>query len=125
MSLTPPLVSVCFRTQSTFTARLRASGRWAVSVLAEDQDEVSRHFANPATASDLTAVPHVSGAHTSAALLTDSLASLECRTMTAQQAGDHVLFIGEVLRLHLHREAPPLVFCRGAYHSGPHTGFRY
>jgi flavin reductase (DIM6/NTAB) family NADH-FMN oxidoreductase RutF len=125
VSLEPPLVSVCFGARSAFTARLRASGRWAVSVLAQDQDRLSRHFANAATASDLTGVPHVPGTHTSAALLTDSLASLECRTVTAQAVGDHVLFIGEVCHLHVHREAAPLIFFRGAYHTGPTTGFRY
>jgi flavin reductase (DIM6/NTAB) family NADH-FMN oxidoreductase RutF len=125
VSLAPPLVSVCFGTRSAFTARLRASGRWAVSVLAADQAVLSRHFADAATASDLTAVQHVTGAHTSAALLTESLASLECRTVTAQDVGDHVLFVGEVLHLHVHREAAPLVFFRSAYHRGPESGFRY
>lgn len=120
VSLSPPLVSVCFGVRSRFTACMRATGVWAVSVLAADQWPLSRRFADPATA-DLDGVPHAPGPHTGAALLTESLAGLECRTVISHPAGDHVLFIGEVVGMHLHRDAAPLVFHRGAYHAGPDT----
>jgi flavin reductase (DIM6/NTAB) family NADH-FMN oxidoreductase RutF len=119
VSLDPPLVSVCFGIRSRLTAAMLASERWAVSVLAADQHHLSRHFADPATAADLSAVPHRLGANTAAALLTESLASLECRTATTHPAGDHILFIGEVLSLCPHRDTAPLVFHLGAYHAGP------
>jgi flavin reductase len=120
VSLSPPLVSVCFGTHSRFTAAIQVSGTWAVSILAADQRPLSRKFADPATA-DLDDVPHTSGPHTGAALLTDSLAGLECRTTATHPAGDHLLFIGEVLAMHIHRDTAPLVFHRGTYHTGPDT----
>lgn len=119
VSLDPPLVSVCFGVRSPFTARLHAVGEWAVSVLAADQQHLSRRFADPATAGDLTGVPHVPGPRTGAALLTTSLAGLECRTVATHPAGDHLLFIGEVIGMHVHRDTRPLLFHRGAYHPGP------
>lgn len=64
-------------------------------------------------------MPHTPGAHTGAALLTEALAGLECRTTAVHPAGDHLLFIGEVVSMHVHRDAPPLLFHRGGYHTGP------
>ncbi len=118
LSLSPPLVSICFGDRSLFAASLRATGTWAVSVLAADQQALSRRFANPATAS-LDGVPHAPGTHTGAALLTEAIACLECHTTAVHPAGDHLLFIGEVLSLHANRVAPPLLFHRGDYHTGP------
>lgn len=120
VSLSPPLVSVCFGARSRIAANIHATGVWAVSVLAADQWRLSHRFADPATA-DLDDVPHEPGPHTGAALLTESLAGLECRTVVTHPAGDHVLFIGEVVGMHVHRDAAPLVFHRGAYHAGPDT----
>jgi flavin reductase len=117
VSLEPPLVSVCFSDKSPFTARLCASGLWGVSVLAADQRELSVHFARHDTARNLNGIPHTIGAVTGAPLLTESVATLECRSIHSQPAGDHTLLIGEVLSLRLHRDMAPLVFYRGRYHS--------
>lgn len=117
LSLEPPLVSVCFSDKSPFTARLCESGLWGVSVLAADQHELSVHFAHRGTARNLAGIPHRVGELTGAPLLTESLATLECRSIVTQPAGDHTLLIGEVLSLRLHRDTEPLIFYRGRYHS--------
>lgn len=117
VSLRPPLVSVCFRNESPLTPALCESGRWGVSVLAADQHDLCAHFANRATARDLTGIPHGVGEHTGAALLTECVATLECRTVLTQPAGDHTVFIGEVLAIAARRDHAPLVFYRGGYHS--------
>lgn len=120
VSLDPPLVSVCFGATSPFVTALRDSGRWGVSVLAADQHELSRHFAHgPRT---LDGIAHHLGPHTSAALLDDAVATMECHSLTMQQAGDHVLVLAEVVSLAARRDTPPLIFYRGGYHQvGPAT----
>ena len=54
-------------------------------------------------------------ATTGARSLTDqSLAIFECRTETTVEGGDHVIFIGRVVRAH-HRDGEPLIFSGGRY----------
>ena len=117
VSLDPPLVSVCFRNASPMTPALCASGNWGVSVLAADQHNLCQHFANRRTADDLSRVPHAIGDRTGAALLTGCVATLECRTVLTQEAGDHTVVIGEVLAIAAHRDHAPLLFYRGGYHA--------
>ena len=45
LSLDPPLVLACLGSGSRLLPAIRQSGRFAVSVLAADQEEASRHFA--------------------------------------------------------------------------------
>ena len=115
VSLEPPLVSVCFRNASPMASALCASGSWGVSVLAADQRDLCKHFANRATAHDFSRVTHTIGACSGAALLTDCVATLECRSVLTQQAGDHTVVIGEVLTCEIRRDHAPLVFHRGGY----------
>jgi flavin reductase (DIM6/NTAB) family NADH-FMN oxidoreductase RutF len=117
VSLRPPLVSVCFSDKSPFTAALRASGLWGVSVLAAEQHELSVHFAHRQSPKDLTGIPHTIGSLTGAALLTECVATMECRSVLTQPAGDHTLLIGEVLTLLPRRDSTPLLFYRGGYHQ--------
>jgi flavin reductase (DIM6/NTAB) family NADH-FMN oxidoreductase RutF len=122
VSLRPPLVSVCFSTASPLTAALRASGLWGVSVLAADQHDVSVHFAHRRTAGDLAGIPHTIGEHTGAALLTEAVVTLECRSVATLPAGDHTVVIGEVLAPLVRRDRTPLLFYRGGYHRvGSHV----
>lgn len=117
VSLEPPLVSVCFSDKSPFTAALRASGLWGVSILAADQHHLSVHFAHRSSTKDLAGIPHTLGPHTGAALLADCVATLECRSLSTHPAGDHTLLIGQVLTLHPLRNTTPLLFYRSHYHT--------
>jgi flavin reductase len=86
------------------------AGRYGVSVLGREQETVSRHFAGrpqadrPVTRVESHGVPLVEGA------LTHVVASV----VDAHPAGDHTLFIGEVLDFE-HRPGEPLIFHAGAY----------
>jgi flavin reductase (DIM6/NTAB) family NADH-FMN oxidoreductase RutF len=46
VSLDPPLVLVCVGRASRFHAAVVGASRWGVSVLAEDQADLARHFAD-------------------------------------------------------------------------------
>ncbi len=53
-------------------------------------------------------------------ILTGTLASFECKIRHAYHGGDHVIFVGEVLRLGYDPRGRPLLFYRGRYHGvGP------
>lgn len=116
VSLDPPLVLVSIDRRAEALAGLRASGVFGVSVLAEDQEDVSRRFARPGRAKfeDLATEQGRLGV----ALVPGALAQLECRVAAAHEAGDHVLFVGRVERL-VARPGRPLVYHAGAYRRLP------
>ena len=112
VSLEPPLVLVSVDTRSETHAGFKASGMFAVSVLAEGQDEVSRLFARGGR-KKFAAVPMQTGTH-GLLLVPDALAHLECAVRASHPAGDHTIYVGEILSLSV-RPGRPLVYHRGAY----------
>jgi flavin reductase (DIM6/NTAB) family NADH-FMN oxidoreductase RutF len=112
VSLQPPLVLVSVDARSETHAGFKACGMFAVSVLAEGQDEVSRLFARGGR-KKFAAVPMQAGSH-GLLLVPDALAHLECAVRAAHPAGDHTIYVGEILTLSV-RPGRPLVYHRGAY----------
>jgi flavin reductase len=110
VSLEPALVVVSIASSSRMHEILLRTGRYGVSVLAREQEAVSRHFAGrpdlqrPITLVESGGVPLVEGA------LTHVVAAV----VDAHPAGDHTLFIGEVLEF-AHESGEPLIFHSGAY----------
>jgi len=112
LSLTPPLVLWSLRKQSPSLPAFEAAGHFAVNVLAETQVDLSRRFASPvpdkfaegAWADGLHGLPVLGG----------SAAVFECAQVARHDAGDHILFIGQVLRL-ADLSVAPLLFQGGHY----------
>jgi flavin reductase (DIM6/NTAB) family NADH-FMN oxidoreductase RutF len=116
LSLEPPLVGIAIGHQSSFHEPLREAGRFAVSVLAGDQDRLARQFARggvPPLAL-WTGVP-LRETELAEPLLADCLAWLECRTRAEHEAGDHTFFVADVLASELGRDGAALVYVRGEY----------
>ena len=121
VSLDPVLVLICVERTARLHDLVLAAGEWGVSVLAADQEDVSRLFAEPGRPSGeaLRSVRHHYGELTGAALLDGALATFECRTVAAHDGGDHTVLLGEVLGLSVPRpDGSPLVYYRGKY-RGP------
>lgn len=119
VSLEPLLVLICVERTADTHRLLRQGGVFAVNVLHEGQEEVSRLFANKGTAKQLALqdLPH-RVAVTGAPVLADALAYLDCRVVEAIEAGDHTVFIGRVEEAAVHPGGgAPLIFYRGAYHT--------
>lgn len=118
LSLEPPLVLWALRTGSASLAAFRAAPRFAVHVLAESQIELARRFASQHTHRfDDVAWQRDEGG---LPLLAGATARFVCRTVSHQDAGDHALFIGRVLRLSDSHE-PPLLFQGGRYRRLGHA----
>ena len=112
LSLQPALVLWSLRSASPNLQAFTAASHFAVNVLAENQVDLSRRFASPQP--DKFADGLWSEGLGAAPVLGGCAAVFECEQVSAQTAGDHVLFIGRVLRV---SEAPltPLVFQSGHY----------
>lgn len=113
LSLTPPLVLWSLRASSPSLATFRAARHFAVNVLSESQVDLSRRFASPVA--DKFAEGLWSDGLGGAPVLTGAAAVLECQSHAEHAAGDHWLFIGQVLRL-AEQDTPPLLFHGGHYH---------
>jgi flavin reductase (DIM6/NTAB) family NADH-FMN oxidoreductase RutF len=117
LSLDPPLVLVCGIAGNAGSQQIAANGCFAVNILAVDQEPLSRYFASrdrPRGRDAFRDVPHTTGA-SGAPLIDGVVAHLDCRLERSYTAGDHEIFIGEVLSLQVNREAEPLVFHGGRY----------
>lgn len=119
VSLDPPLVLVCVDQRARTHAHLHAKKRFGVNVLAEEQQAISEYYAR--AAQDHRHAEQEAGArfdHTAhgTPVLNGALAYLECRLHTAQDAGDHTIFIAEVEEVVV-RDGDPLLYHRGKYRS--------
>jgi flavin reductase (DIM6/NTAB) family NADH-FMN oxidoreductase RutF len=117
LSLDPPLVGVSISRQAAMHELLRGAGGFALSILAGDQQSVAQHFAR-----GVPPFAHWHGIATregaaGAPLLDGALGWLECRLEAEYPAGDHTLFVGEVLSVEAGRQAPALVYVSGRYES--------
>ncbi|MGH9549476.1 MAG: flavin reductase family protein [Terriglobales bacterium] len=119
VSLDPPLVLVCVDHRARTHAHLHARKRFGVNVLAKDQQIISEYYARPAQ--DHRHAEQEAGAHFDRTahgtpVLNGALAYLECRLHSAQDAGDHTIFIAEVEEVVV-RGGDPLLYHRGEYRA--------
>ena len=114
LSLVPPLVLICIDQQVASHAALEGAGTFAVNILAEDGERLSRHFATREPDKFRGIAFHTG--MTGAPLLDDALATLECRIVKQVTGGDHTIFIGEVLT-GATRKGKPLIYYRSGYHQ--------
>lgn len=115
LSLVPPLVLICIDQRNTSHQLLEDSGIFAVNILAEDGERLSRLFATRES-DKFAAVAYHMGEH-GAPLLDDALAVLECRVADRFPGGDHTIFVGEVLGAHARDDRRPLLYFRSGYHQ--------
>jgi flavin reductase (DIM6/NTAB) family NADH-FMN oxidoreductase RutF len=117
VSLDPLLVLVCVDHRARTHAHLTARKRFGVNVLAENQRAVSQYYADPSPThqhAEQEAGARFDRTQHGTPVLHDALAYLECRLHSAQDAGDHTIFIAEVEDVVV-REGDPLLYFRGEY----------
>src|ERR1700752_4820759 len=112
VSLDPPLLLVCVDHSARTHAHLHAKKRFGVNILAEDQRAISEYYARPTRTHDRAAEEAgaaFEGTAFGTPVLRGALAYLECRLHTAQDAGDHTIFIAQVEDVVVN-EGKPLLF---------------
>ncbi|MCO4880532.1 flavin reductase family protein [Paraburkholderia caribensis] len=112
VSLDPPLVLVCIAKTASSYEVFSQTKHFAVSVLAEDQKNVSGVFASKAA--DKFAQVAWCARTTGAPVMDGAAANFDCTTHEVVDAGDHVILIGRVVDF-VHTSSSPLGYCRGAY----------
>jgi 3-hydroxy-9,10-secoandrosta-1,3,5(10)-triene-9,17-dione monooxygenase reductase component len=113
VSLDPPLVLFCVARTSTTWPAIEASGRFAVNILGEHQEETSRLFATRGVDRFASVEWHLSAR--GLPVLAQCLGYLDCETWAVYDGGDHLIAVGRVLDLAVMHDAGPLLFFQGRY----------
>ena len=119
LSLDPVMVLICIDKTTHAHEVIMASGVFAVNILGEHQETLSRIFAKKGEpeAGSLRGQPYRTG-ETGTPILADCLAFIECRVASTLDGGDHTIFLGSVVSEGvISDDVKPLLFYRGGYHT--------
>lgn len=112
VSLEPPLILWSLSKNAGSYEVFQRSTHFGISILAEDQVDISQRFATPAeqkfTGVDTNVV------FCPVPMISNSCAWLYCTKITQIEGGDHIIYIGEVQKV-ASSDRPPLVFGGGKY----------
>jgi flavin reductase (DIM6/NTAB) family NADH-FMN oxidoreductase RutF len=117
VSLRPPMILVCVDGGGQGACEIARNGRFLVNILSADQEYLSRYFASrdrPRGADVLRDVAHRL-TESGLPVLDGVAAHLECVLSSSHDAGDHVIFVGEVVGLAVDRSASPLLVHHSRY----------
>lgn len=109
-SLLPMLCLISVAKKAKLHDALIASGHFGVSMLAQDQEAISKHFAGQGSADPEIFFEHLA----SVPVLARASAAVAAVVDARHECGDHTLFIGRVVGLR-DDERQPLVYCGGRY----------
>ncbi|MFF5259109.1 flavin reductase family protein [Actinomadura viridis] len=122
VSLEPPMVLAGVTSTSYLAEVLARRDRWAATVLSAGQRALAGRFAasgRPGARLLLASEPHHRGASSDALIADGGVAAVECETRQRIEAGDHTLFVAEVLAAeHLGRRREPLIRVNRRYMGG-------
>jgi flavin reductase (DIM6/NTAB) family NADH-FMN oxidoreductase RutF len=114
VSCAPPLILVCIDHRSSILTHFRSSSFFGINILSADQRDLSIRFASKDADRDPGDLfrPGVTGVP----ILPEALANMECSVTQVVEAGDHAIFIAEVVAATC-REGDPLVYFGSSYQT--------
>jgi flavin reductase (DIM6/NTAB) family NADH-FMN oxidoreductase RutF len=119
LSLDPLLALVCFENRARTLPIVRDAGRFAVNVLAADQEQLAGVFASKLPESEkLEEVAH--RLEQGVPIIEGSLAWAACELNELIAGGDHTIAIGRVITMGL-GAGEPLLWYAGRYHALPRS----
>ena len=110
VSLDPKLISISVDNRANMLHKIKSAGKFAVSILAGEQKDISMHFAGQRTRDEAVAFDLLHDVP----VVKDALATIVCDVHESYIVGDHTLFIGKVFAIDL-RDGSPLTFYQGKY----------
>ncbi len=116
LSLEPPLIGVAIRRQAALHELLRGAESFGVSFLAGDQERLAQHFARGMPPIGLWEGIDVRDGE-GPPLLEGALGWAVCRRSAEHGAGDHTLFVGEVMSVERGPGRTALAYVRQGYIS--------
>ena len=112
VSAEPPQMLVCVNRSSSAEAVIAAAGRFAISYLAHDQQEVANVFSS--SLDDRFDHAEWTELASGVPILQDAAAAFDCVVVQMVEAGTHTIFIGAIVAA-IARDVPNLLYKQGAY----------
>ncbi|MGP4063205.1 flavin reductase family protein [Halobacillus litoralis] len=111
VSLDPKLILISVGKNAKMNQTIQQAQKFTVNILSENQQEMSMIFAGQMEGREVgfdrfEEMP----------IIENSLVSLACNVYDAHEAGDHMLYVGEVVNLCI-QDGDPLTFFEGKYNS--------
>ncbi len=117
LSLEPPLVSVTLALDTRTQRLVEQSGIFGVTILKEDQIEISDRFAGrKPKGSDRFAGIETFELVSGAPLIQGGLAYLDCKVVYPYRMRSSILYVGEVIAVRIAGEGQPLIYHNRQYH---------
>lgn len=113
LSLDPALVLFSITKTSSSWPKIRDTGVFCASVLGEDQEHVSRAFAQ--SGADKFAGLGYTAMGSGSPRIDSCVAWIDCDITDVYEGGDHDIVIGRIREMAIEREVKPLLFFRGGY----------
>ena len=118
LSLEPLLVLVCIQNGNHLERMVPAAGKFAVSILASDQEAISNHFAISGRDPELEMTDFETfEKHTGCPILKGTIAYLDCELASTLPGGDHLIALGRVVGAGYDLDKEPLLYFRRGYHE--------
>ncbi|KAF0144941.1 MAG: flavin reductase domain-containing protein FMN-binding protein [Nitrospirae bacterium] len=110
-SLEPPMVSVSVGKTRYSHGLIQESGVFAVNILKEGQVDVGKHFgfATGRKTNKLENIPYETKI-TGSPILKNIAGYLDCKVVSSCDAGDHTIFVGEVVDAGTSPDARPMLY---------------
>lgn len=113
VSLDPPLVLACLAKNAGSLAAFKSAEAFAINVLHIGQQPLSNLFARK-DEDRFKDTPWETWEH-QVPIIENSLASFECLKRNTIEQGDHVIFVGEVVKARFEQRRDPLLYYCGKY----------
>mgnify|MGYP006431176009 FL=1 len=94
-SFDPPALTIALATLRSARLLVEASGAFIVNVLPKDDMTLLKHFSRPPE--DIFKGVKTKKGLDGIRILSDAVAYMECEVAQAMQAGDHFLYVGEIV----------------------------
>ncbi len=120
-SFSPPLVVIATKAGTTTEHWIDKSRVFSVNILESGQKEQAITFFKPQSrvGNKFGDIGFKPGEETGCPILDDALSFFECKVIDKNTAGDHTIFIGEVINAGSNRVGEPLtLFSTGMFYGG-------
>lgn len=114
VSLDPPLILWSQSKHAGSHSAFYQTERFAISILAEHQTDISNHFSSRLEDKFATLEADLDYDFCGLPVIRDSRAWLHCHTVSRIDGGDHTIYLAQVLKT-AHCQYEPLIFFSGRY----------
>jgi len=111
-SLEPLMVTVCVKEERPAAALINGSGKFLLNVIGTDPSAMFKHFGRGYSSEEDAFAGLVTHDTEYGPALADAIACLACRVEGKAPAGDHDIYIAEVVAAHGDRTKDPYVHIR-------------